>query len=276
MKKLFAFLIIAFFAVSPAFAKSVNFAVISDVHYNDGSAKGEKADAVKILKGTVQRMNEEKPDFVVFLGDNIDRSKAPLLKGFLRTISPIKSPYYIVVGNHDSYKYSGLNREEFAKIVSSNNPNQRKYTSNYVFHPSSDIAAVIVDSVSPGMFGPHGYFSQDTLSWLDKTLKKYKNKKVIIFQHVPAVEPVENERANILNEREYHDVLSRHNNVLMIVSGHYHFAGIKYDEKGVYHFSVPALYLSPYYYGVMKIDYDKTPFCSPSNFKFSGGFKEAM
>ncbi len=276
MKRFLAFFVVAFLAVSPAFAKSVNFAVISDVHYNDGTGKGPKADSAKILRGAVQRMNEENPDFVIFLGDNIDKSKEPLLKGFLKTISPIKSPYYIVVGNHDSYKYSGLNRERFGQIVSAYNPNQKKYTSNYVFEPSAGIAAIVVDSVSPGMFGPHGYFTQDTLSWLDKTLEKNKNKKVIIFQHVPAFEPVANERANILNEREYLDVLKKHNNILMVVSGHYHYASAKQDEKGVYHFSVPALYEPPYYYGTMTIKYDKAPLASPSNFKFSGEFKEAI
>lgn len=274
--KFLAFFVVFVLAIAPVFAKSVNFAVISDVHYNDGNAKGAKADAKKILKGAVQRMNEERPDFVVFLGDNIDRSKSPLLKGFLTAISPIKSPYYIVVGNHDSYKYSGMNREEFGKIVSDYNPNQKKYTPNYVFHPTSDIAAVVVDSVSPGMFGSHGYFTQETLSWLDETLKKYRNKKVIIFQHVPAFEPVPNERANIINEPEYQDVLKKHNNILMVVSGHYHYASIKQDEKGVYHFSVPALYEEPYYYGVMRIDYDKTPLCAPANFKINGAFKEAF
>lgn len=274
--KLFLFFVIMVFCVCPVFAKSFNFAVISDVHYNDGTAKGAKADAAKILRGAVQRMNEDRPDFVIFLGDNIEKSKEPLLKSFLKTINPIKSPYYIVVGNHDSYNYSGMSREDFGKIVSLHNPHQKKYTSNYVFHPTSDVAAVVVDSVSPGMFGPHGYFTQDTLSWLDETLTKYKNKKVIIFQHVPAKEPVPNERANILNEREYFDVLNKHNNIFMIVSGHYHYASAKEDEKGVYHFSVPALYEAPYYYGTMKIQYDKIPFSPASNFKYNGEFKEAI
>ena len=46
--------------------------------------------------------------------------------------------------------------------------------------------------------------------------------------------------------------------------------------EGVYHFSVPALYEEPYYYGVMRIDYDKTPLCAPANFKINGAFKEAF
>ena len=55
--KLLAFFVVFVLAIPPVCAKSVNFAVISDVHYNDGNAKGAKADAKKILKGAVQRKN---------------------------------------------------------------------------------------------------------------------------------------------------------------------------------------------------------------------------
>lgn len=276
--KLFAIFMSLFCALSVN-AKTINFTLVTDVHYNipaSDIAKGKKADAAKVLKCFVARMNEQNQDFVVFLGDNIDKAKPELLKGFMNEIKPIKRPYYLVVGNHDSYKYSGMDRKQFADIVSADSPYQKKYQSNYVFHPSSDVVGIVLDSTSAGMPGTHGYFSEDTLKWLDNTLTEYKNKKVIIFQHVPIKEPIKNESHNILNADEYKKIIDKHDNILMIASGHYHFFAAAQDERGIYHLSVPELLEPPYQYVNVKLEYKKIPFMKASDFKFDGAIREAL
>lgn len=277
--KLFMILILAAFGACVE-AKTLNFVLVTDIHYSvvtSDTKDNAKRDAAKVLCCFVERMKEQNPDFVVFLGDNVDKSKPEQIKAFMNDIHSIKSPYYLVVGNHDSYKYSGMGREDYAKLISSYNPHQRKYSANYVFYPSPDVAALILDSTSSGMPGTHGYFSENTLKWLDKTLAENKNKKVILFQHVPIVEPMKNKEShNILNAKEYREVVDKYDNIIMIASGHYHRFRAEEDEKGIYHVSVPELYNAPYEYLQVQIKYAKKPFQKAKNFKFDGAIKQAL
>lgn len=268
------------FCIVSAEAKTINFAVISDTHYtinNENNTFRDLTLSGKVLKGAVDRINENKYDFVVFLGDNIDKSNERSLRGFLRIVSGIKgTPYYIVLGNHDAHKISGLAKQEYLEIVSEYNKNQRKAQASYCFSPSKDILAIVLDGSSSGMPSSHGIFTPKTLQWLDDVLTKNKNKKVIIFQHFPYMEPFLNPSHEILDKMEYKAVINRHENILMIVSGHYHKEGVFKDERSVYHISAPALYMSPYYYDEIKVEYDKTLFEKAKNFKLDGTPKPAI
>lgn len=274
MKKLFVLFSLFLLTSLSVDAKTVTFAVASDIHYsvfdNTGS-KRDISDAPKALQGFVDRVNENRYDFVVFSGDMIDKSNAKNLNGFLNVVSGIKrTPYYLVMGNHDVHKISGLSKLEYLAAVSKSNKYQKKAKESYTFSPSADILAVVLDGVSSGMPTAHGVFSAQTLLWLDEVLTKNKNKKVIIFQHVPYIEPYSNPSHEILDKSEYKAVLSRHDNVLMVVSGHYHKEGIFIDEKGVYHVSAPSLYQAPFYYDELVIKYDKLPCGEAKNFKLDG------
>jgi predicted phosphodiesterase len=254
----------------PVNAKTIRFSVVSDINYEISAKKSsETIRPALILDGFAGRMNEENYDFVVFLGNSIVKSKKEHLTGFLNAVKKIKKPYYIVIGNNDSYKYSGVNREDFAKIISNNNRFQKRYKSNYYFYPTPDIIAVFLDSTSMGMYGRHGYFSDDTLKWFDNVLAKNKDKKAIVFQHVPILEPSDNSALNIINKKDYEAVLNKHNNVLSIISGHYRQFGMKQDGKGIYHISVPALSDKPYEYLVIEITYDKPVFSPTRNYSVS-------
>ena len=97
LKGLFFFLCIALLVSTvPADAKTINFAVVSDVHYTVITDNDNKkySNAAKALHGFVDRANENDYDFVIFLGDNIDKSKPQNLKGFLNIIRHIDTPYY--------------------------------------------------------------------------------------------------------------------------------------------------------------------------------------
>ncbi len=264
----FAILFIVMLCAPFCSAKTLTFSVGSDLHYSLISPNNTKKNvSPKVLSCFIDRMNEEKPDFVVFLGSNIEKSKPEILTSFLERIKRIKRPYYIIAGNTDTYKYSGINREDFAKIISQHSKTQKKYNTNFYFKPTSDIVVIGLDSTSLAMPGNHGYFSTDTLTWLDEILTKYKNKKVILLQHVPYFEPVKDNSRNILNSLDYASVINKHSNILMIVSGHYHHFSIKEDSKDIYHISAPALIEPSYDYLRIKVTYDKLPLLKPGNFQ---------
>lgn len=271
-------LLILFCINSSALAKTINFAIASDVHYSSIKETENRkfTNGSKALNGFIDRVNENNYDFIVFNGDNIDKSNAENLTGFLKDIQNIKKPYYLVIGNHDAHKISGLTKDEYLKIVSKYNKNQKKAKTSYYFYPTPEVVAIVLDNVSSGMPSTHGMFNDKTLKFLDETLTKNKDKKAIIFQHVPYMEPYENPSHDIMNKPEYEAVIKRYDNILAVCSGHYHKEFVQKDYRGVYHISAPALYEAPYYYYEIQVKYDKKPFSKADNFKIDGTAKPAI
>lgn len=234
-------------------AKTLTFAVTSDIDYLSGD---ENDIGAKVLDGFITRTQETKYDFVVFNGDNIKKSKPQHLLAFLKRIRAVNAPYYLVMGDSDVHKISGMSKPEYLQLVKKYNKNQNDENS-YYFYPAPGIIAIVLDGVSTGMPSNHGVFNKKTLRWLSQVLEKNKNKQAIIFQHVPYYEPVDLPEYEILEKAEYAAVLRRHNNVALIVSGHYGKDFEIKDDYGVTHISVPSLSKEPYYYTEIEFRYDK-------------------
>ena len=250
-----------FIFANTANSKTLTFAVTSDINY---LCDDENNTGAKVLDGFISRMQETKYDFIVFNGDNIKKSKPQHLIAFLKRIRAISTPYYLVMGNNDVHKISGISKPEYLQLVHKYNKNQKAQTS-YYFYPAPGIIVIVLDGVSTGMPSNHGVFNKKTLQWLSQVLEKNKNKQAIIFQHVPYYEPVDIPEYEILEKAEYAAVLRRHNNVALIVSWHY---GKDYeikDDYGVTHISVPSLSKEPYYFTEIDFSYDKFPLCKVRN-----------
>lgn len=281
MKKIKLLFLSAIFILSAVCtdAKTIRFAVASDIHYSpikyEDSAR-DISNAAKALGGFVNRVNENNYDYVIFLGDSIDKSKPESLLGFFKTIKNLNTPYYMVLGNHDVHKVSGMTKQEFLDIVSKHNPNQKKAQGSYYFYPTPDVVVIILDGASSGMPSSHGIFNQETLKWFDETLTKNKDKTAIVFQHFPYVPPFDSPTHEILEKNEYRAVINRHDNIFMICSGHYHKESVHKDEKGVYHISAPALFIPPYDYQEIDVSYDKKPFEKAKNFSLDGRQKPSI
>ena len=261
---LFLAIVFCFSLTNCAIAKSLNFAVSSDLEY---SSNPDSRESANILNGFIDRVNENSYDFVVFLGDNIEKSNMDNLTGFLKAIKKIKCPYYLVMGNKDVHKISGIEKKEYLKAVSKYNHYQKDKSESYYFSPASGILVVVLDSVSSGMPTEHGVFTQRTLNWLDEVLTKNKNKKVIIFQHVPYMTPYDDYPKEILQKNEFRAVVGRHDNVLAIIAGHYKKELIQKGDDGITHICVPALSEEPYYYMNITLEYDQFLFFRGKNYR---------
>jgi 3',5'-cyclic AMP phosphodiesterase CpdA len=163
----------------------------------------------------------------------------------------LKVPYYVVIGNHEVFKSQHFDKKEYMKIVSKYSKNCRSKSPNYVFKKKG-VVFVVVDGAKEVIPGPAGYYKQSTLKWLDKTLTKYKNDKVVLLQHFPIVEPYFNRSHTTYNVADYQAVLKKHSNVIAIFSGHYHANGENMVD-GIYHVSTPALVVPPHNYKVVEI-----------------------
>ena len=67
------------------------------------------------------------------------------------------------------------------KVVKKKNKNQKfVFETNYAF-TKNGIVFIVVDGAKEVIPTPSGYYKPETLTWLDNQLKKYDNKKVVIF-----------------------------------------------------------------------------------------------
>lgn len=268
MKKIILILFL-FFTISPVFAKELNIVQVTDVHLStSGQTESNRdlSESVKNLKLAVLSINKlKKIDFVMFSGDLIDQSNPEQLVEFFKIVKNLKYPYYVLMGNHDVHSISGMSKDVFLEIVSKSNPNQKKATGNYCFYPKKGFMVAVVDGAVPMMPSAHGYFSHSSITWLDKILKDNEDEAVIIFQHYPIMPPRYNPSHEVLNAKQYNTILNKHNNVILIASGHFHTAKVQKDDKGIIHISTPALINAEREYRVINIKYKKPLFSDVKN-----------
>ena len=102
-KKILIMLFLFFVSAGQIWAKDLKFAQIADVHYNLDETSNSKQ-SLKCAIDELNKMNDL--DFVVFLGDNIEKSNKESLKSFLNIVNSLNKPYYLVLGNQDAHKIS--------------------------------------------------------------------------------------------------------------------------------------------------------------------------
>ena len=228
-------------------ADTIKFVQVTDTHFKE---KDEYR--TQVLKETVEAINKEKGiSFVVFTGDNIDSAKEAHLHGFVPIINKLDVPYYLVIGNHDVFRNSGLSKNRYLEIVRSHNCFYRFKKTNYVFKKEGFVF-IVLDGAKEIIPGTTGYYKQDTLAWLDKQLKKYKKDEVIIFQHFPVVTLKEASSHSVYKKEKYLETIDKHNNVISVISGHLH-TNIETMRNGVYHISTPSLLSDPPVYKIITV-----------------------
>lgn len=268
---IFILLISAMLVISaPANSKTLNFAQLTDIHFSpkaNASSSRDLTYSSRNLQFAIHSINKQNVNFTMFLGDNIDKSQPENLLAFLRAIQSLKTPYYMILGNHDAYKLSGIPKDEYIKLVNIYNPSQKSKKPYYYFYPNKDCIGIVVDGATPFAPSTHGAYTDEMLTWLDKVLTDNSDKIALIFQHFPLIDPVEKYSHSTLNPDNYFKLLKLHKNIVLISSGHYHADKVTIDENGIYHISVPSLLSTPNIYEIVQINYDKQKFKNPSNIK---------
>lgn len=254
MKKLLSFLVLFICLIAcqaKTFANNIKFVQIADAHV---SAESEFSQLV--LKEAIKDINNQSSiSFVVFTGDNIGNPNIENLRCFKSIVKNLKVPYYIVLGNHDVYKQKHLSKVQYFEILNEKNFFRLQRTPNYKFKKDGFVF-LTVDGAKEIIPGSIGYYKKDTLAWVNKMLTRNKKKPVIIFQHFPVEYPqsVENKLKThkTYKVEEYRDMLSKHKNVLTILSGHFH-VNDETMKDGIYHISTPSLITVPYSYKIIDI-----------------------
>ena len=260
MKKiilLFLLFFIEILFVSQAEAREIKFAVLSDTNIsltkeiiNDNGL----TNSINSLQKAVKNLNKSKNNFVVFAGNVTAKPDKSNIVIFAKVIRKLKKPNYVIVGNQDVAQVSDISKKEFFRLVNlfSHNrirkiPCAKRVNSDFIF--------VYMDGVNQFIPGYAGRYTENDLVWLDETLTKYKNKKVVIIQHFPLVTNQNTNGFDTINTDKYLELLSEHKNVYAVISGH-----AKADEEiikdNVYHIGVPSLAVGGEYKEFI-IDYNK-------------------
>lgn len=231
------FLIMAF-QIMPVFAKNIAFTVISDTYLNVDKKENKMTPSIRKLLQAVEQANADTSNFIVFLGNNINSADRINLAMFSKIINKAQKPVYTVVGNKDVNKSRGIIKKEYYRILNKFSANKIKSLPCYQRY--DDLILIFLAGVNEAVPSNKGYYKTAELDFLDKTLTKFANKKVIIFQHFPVVPPkADNEKATIKADK-YLKVLDSHKNVLAVVSGHYNMENV-IERNGVTHISVGSL-----------------------------------
>lgn len=234
-----------------AFDSSIKFIQVTDVHFVSKNPHN-----VEVLQKAIKDINKQSGvSFVVFTGDNIDNPKKEDIVQFMKIVKHLKVPYYIVIGNHDVYKSGGLSKAEYNAVVRNENKLWFHRSWNYTFRKKG-YEFIVVDGAKEIIPGPVGYYRADTLKWLDKQLSKNKRRPVIIFQHYPILMSPDFGKRLRTHEtyqaEKYFDVLNKHDNVLAIISGHFH-TNSETMKDGIYHITTPTLHSEDGTYKIIDI-----------------------
>lgn len=229
-------------------ATSLKFAQISDAHFytgEDNTSFKLRAESGKLLDDAIQQVNEiPNINFVMFTGDQIDKSFEKELRAFLPYAQKINYPWYITFGNHDTCIGGYLTPEVYLEMVRAANENFTSKKPYYSFVPQKGYKVIVLDTIIRDRLTSNGKIGQEQLQWLEKELDDTGKDTVLIFTHVPLVEPFDSVGHRLLNADEVRAVVEKHKNPIAVFQGHYHATMIKQFDNVLY-VSTPSLVSYP-------------------------------
>ena len=229
--------------------KNITFGAIADCQYSDQADRGvRKYSTAHIkLKESVDHFNQQDLDFVIQLGDLIDKN----FKSF-DTVLPIydqlKAPRYQVLGNHDYDVEDSLKKDVPAKMGMHSNYYEFEQGewrfivldgNEFAFHTyptgSKEYQASEKYYIDNNIALPkwNGAIGKEQMQWLNNKLQdaQTNKQKVIIFCHYP-VYPADPH--NLWNSSELVTLIEQYPCVKAYLNGHNHKG--KYGEKNGVHY----------------------------------------
>ncbi len=226
--------IIMFCGLQGYSASSLKFAQVSDVHFSTRSANTTyklTGESPKLLDDAIAQINETpNVNFVMFTGDQIDKSYEKELSAFLPHAEKLIYPWYVVFGNHDTCLGGYLTPQVYLSIVQAHNKNFNYTTPYYSFTPQKGYKVIVLDTIIRDRLTTNGWIDESQIEWLDEQIKNSPKDTILIFMHVPLVEPFNSPNHRLLNADQVESVLMKYKNPIAVFQGHYHSS--KITQKG--------------------------------------------
>ena len=228
----------------------LRFGMISDIHYADREPAGNRfyRQSLAKMKEAIDRLNQEKVDFAIELGDFKDQDATPDEAKTLKYLTDIEAafqkfngPTYHVLGNHDM---DGISKQQFLERVE--NTGIAKTNSYYSFD-CKGIHFIVLDGnfTKEGKAYDHGKFSwedssipEEEIAWLKDDLKQ-NSRPAVVFIHQMLDESKSVKQA-VQNAPQVRQILEQWGKVICVFQGHVHEE--RYNLiNGIHYYSVNAM-----------------------------------
>lgn len=247
-----------FFAItSSSSADELSFAQISDAHYSPDKVNTSyrlNAESKPLLEDAITQINlTPHVDFVVFTGDMINKPRKNDLLDFIKIANTLKKPWYAAFGNHDISIGGYLSKKKYTQILGENNKTLSKIKKPYYsFSPKRGYKVIILDTIIDDRITANGEIDSEQVKWLDKELSRSQKDVVLIFCHVPIIEPFKSSGHKLNNDEEVLKILSKYKNPIGVFSGHYHTTRI-IQKDNILFVSTPSLVSYPNAFRIVKV-----------------------
>ena len=238
-------------------ASGLKFVQISDDHFLKDSPNTTfkmTAESPKLLDDAIDQVNfTPNVNFVMFTGDLIDKPFEKELHAILPHLKNLTVPWYFAFGNHDICVGGYLTKSMYLSILRENNPNFTFEKPYYSFVPKKGYKVIVLDSIIDTEITANGYIYPEQLKWLDEELKNSQKDIVLIFMHVPVIEPFPSPNHKMRNAGEVQAIIEKYKNPIGVFTGHYHAAKI-IQNNNVLYVSTPSLVSYPNAFRVINIE----------------------
>lgn len=228
--------------------RSVRFGILADCHYADADTTGTRfyRESLDKLAECVARMNTEKVDFLIELGDFKDQDTPPVENATLSYLEKIEAafrkfegPTYHVLGNHDM---DSLSKSQFLACVENTGVDSGR---NFYSFDVRGLHFVVLDAnyKADGADYDHGNFVWNDsnipvqqLEWLEADLAAADG-PAVVFVHQPVDKAGQEYVKNGAGVRA---ILQQSGRVLAVFQGHRHQGG--YSEiEGIHYCTQKAV-----------------------------------
>ena len=241
-------------------SSNLKFVQISDVHFaKNGSNTTFKmiAETPKLLDDAIEQTNNiNHLDFVMFSGDLIDKAYENELNTVLSHVQKLNTPWYFAFGNHDTCLGCHLSKKLYLNILRKNNPNFKFNTSYYSFIPKKGYKVIVLDSIIDTEITSNGYIDDKQLNWLDNELNASQKDVVLIFLHMPIIEPFTSSDHMLKNSFVVKKTIEKYKNPIGVFSGHYHATKV-IQNGNVLYVNSPALVSYPNAFRLIEVTIKK-------------------
>ena len=243
-------------AYSVAGMSGLKFAQLSDVHFLENGANTTykmTGRSPELLDDAVVQINETKGlDFVMITGDLIDKSFEKELRAVLPHLEKLETPWYFAFGNHDRCVGGYLNTLVYLEMLRNSNPNFKYKKPYYSFKPKKNFKVIVLDNIITDEITSNGYLDEVQYRWLKKELDSSKKDVVLVFMHVPVVEPFVSPSHKLRNAGAVKSLLESYDNPIGVFQGHYHAAKITQHDNVLY-VNSPALVSYPNAFRIVNV-----------------------
>ena len=252
-------------ACSGVNSTSLKFAQVSDVHFLENGANTTykmTGESPRLLDDAIKQINEQTDiDFVMFTGDLIDKSFEKELKAVLPHLENLNAPWYFAFGNHDRCVGGYLTTLVYLDMIRNSNSNFKFKRAYYSFVPKKNYKVIVLDDIITNEITSNGYIDEEQMKWLKKELDSSKNDVVLIYMHVPIIEPFASPNHKLKNAYAVKQLIEGYKNPIGVFQGHYHAAKITQHDNVLY-VSSPALVSYPNAFRIVTVtnSKDKTTF----------------